>query len=46
MAQWLANTEQQLDLRQNIQLGMGVYLIRSNSVYWGVKGGINDNYER
>ncbi len=46
MAQWLANTEQQLDLRQNIQLGMGVYLIRSNSVYWGLKGGVNDNYER
>ncbi len=46
MIQWLSNTEQQLDLRQNAQLGIGVYLIRSNKAYWGVKFGVNNNYER
>ncbi len=46
MIQWLSNTEQQLDLRQNSQLGLGVYLVRSNRAYWGVKFGVNNNYER
>ncbi len=46
MIQWLSNTEQQLDLRQNSQLGLGRYLIRSKQAYWGIKFGVNDNYER
>ena len=41
-----SNTEQKLDMRMNLQLGMGRFLIRSNSVYWGVKLGANRNVEK
>jgi hypothetical protein len=41
-----SNTEQKLDLRLNAQIGLGRFLIRSNSVYWGLKLGVNRNIER
>ncbi len=41
----LTNTEQQLDLRLNSQIGTGKYLFRTNSKYWGAKVGINRNNE-
>jgi hypothetical protein len=42
----LSNTEQKLDFRMNAQLGMGHFLVRTNSIYWGVKLGFNRNVER
>ena len=42
----LSNTEQKLDLRMNAQIGMGNFLVRTNSAYWGVKLGFNRNVER
>ena len=41
-----SNTEQKLDLRLNAQIGLGRFLIRSNTAYWGVKLGVNRNVER
>lgn len=42
----LSNTEQKLDLRRNIQLGVGNFLVRTNYMYWGAKMGFNRNLER
>lgn len=42
----LTNTEQKLDLRMNAQVGMGKFIIRTNSSYWGAKLGVNRNVER
>ena len=42
----LSNTEQNLDLRLNAQLGLGSFLVRTNSMYWGAKIGANRNIER
>jgi len=42
---FLSNTEQKLDMRMNAQLGMGRYLIRTNSMYLGAKLGFNRNIE-
>ena len=42
----LTNTEQQLDLRMNVQLGLGNFLVRTNSMYWGAKLGLNRNIEQ
>jgi len=42
----LSNTDQKLDLRMNAQLGLGRFLIRTNSSYWGVNLGANRNVER
>jgi len=42
----LANTEQKLDLRLNAQLGLGIFLVQTNRLYWGGKGGLNRNIER
>jgi len=42
----LSNTEQKLDLRLNAELGMGHFLIRTNSLYWSVKAGFNRNVEQ
>jgi hypothetical protein len=42
----LSNTEQKLDLRMNAQLGLGRFIIRINSSYWGAKLGANRNVER
>ena len=41
----LSNTEQKLDLRMNAQIGMGRFIIRTNSAYWGVMLGVNRNIE-
>jgi hypothetical protein len=41
-----SNTEQKLDLRMNAQLGLGRFIIRTNSAYWGVNLGLNRNVER
>lgn len=41
----LSNTEQYLDLRSNIQVGFGRFLVRKNSAYWGIKLGVNRNIE-
>jgi hypothetical protein len=43
---FLTNTEQRLDLRMNVQIGMGKFIIRTNSSYWGAKLGVNRNVER
>ncbi len=45
MFQWLSNSEMQLDLRQNVQLGIGRYIVRTNRIYWGLKVGLNNNNE-
>lgn len=42
---FLKSSEQNLDLRSNIQLSMGRFLIVSNEAYWGVKLGVNRNME-
>lgn len=41
-----SNTEQKLDLRINAQLGLGRFIIRTNSAYWGTNLGVNRNVER
>jgi len=41
-----SNTEQKLDMRINLRLGIGRFLSRSNSAYWGVKLGANRNIEK
>ena len=41
----LANTEQKLDLRINAQLGLGIFLVQTNRLYWGGKVGFNRNIE-
>jgi hypothetical protein len=45
---FLSNTEQLLVLRNNMKVGAGNYLLRTNQYYWGIQGGIsqnNENYE-
>jgi hypothetical protein len=42
---FLSNTEQKLDLRTNIKLGMGKYLIQTNKIYWGLQAGGSVNIE-
>jgi len=41
-----SDTEQKLDRRLNAQLGLGRFIIRTNSAYWGAKLGANRNIER
>jgi len=42
----LSNSEQMLDMRWNSKIGMGNYLARTNSMFLGVKLGVNRNVER
>jgi putative salt-induced outer membrane protein YdiY len=42
----LSNTEQKLELRRNIQAGVGKFLVQTNSMYWGAKVGLNLNNEQ
>jgi len=42
---FLSNDEQNLKLRSNLKAGVGKYLIRNNSLYWGLFGGIAYNNE-
>lgn len=44
-ANYLTNTEQQLDGRFGFRLGPGRYLALSNRLLWGVTGGVNYNVE-
>jgi hypothetical protein len=41
-----SNTEQKLDMRMNLQLGAGRFLVRTNSAYWGINLGLNRNVEK
>ncbi|NER11702.1 Protein of unknown function, DUF481 [Muriicola jejuensis] len=41
----LSNTEQLIDIRANTQLGAGNYLLSTNKLHWGIKAGVNNNYE-
>ena len=43
---FLSNTEQKLDLRTNLKLGLGKYLVQTNKVYWGLQGGGSFNIEK
>ncbi|SFS40414.1 Protein of unknown function, DUF481 [Zhouia amylolytica] len=46
-SEFLANTEQQLDLRLTHKLGFGKYFVHTNQMYLGTGGGIaynNENY--
>jgi hypothetical protein len=38
---FLTNTEQKLDLRNNLRAGLGKYIIRTNSTYLGAEAGIS-----
>ncbi len=42
----LSNTEQKLDLRTNIQLGLGRYIFITNKANLGAKFGVNRNIEQ
>ncbi|MFC4689902.1 DUF481 domain-containing protein [Dokdonia genika] len=42
----LANTEQNIALRTVTRLGIGKYIKRTNSMYWGVQAGTSYNNER
>jgi len=42
----LSNNEQNLDLRNNIQVGVGKFLYSTNKSYWSVKIGYNHNNEQ
>ena len=42
---FLSNTEQKLDLRTTGKMGMGKYVIHTNSSYWGFSAGANYNTE-
>jgi hypothetical protein len=44
-ADFLSNTEQDLQLRTTGKAGMGKYIIHTNSVYWGFSAGANYNNE-
>jgi hypothetical protein len=44
-ATFLSNTEQKLDLRLLGKLGIGKYVIHTNSAYWGFTGGAAANFE-
>lgn len=42
----LSNSEQKLEIRRSTQAGLGKFLARTNSLYWGAKIGFNRNLER
>ncbi|NBC57155.1 MAG: DUF481 domain-containing protein [Bacteroidetes bacterium] len=42
---WLSNTAQNIDLRTVSKLGLGKYIIQTNSLYWGLQTGISFNNE-
>ncbi|WP_297690964.1 DUF481 domain-containing protein [uncultured Eudoraea sp.] len=41
----LSNTEQLLDLRTVVSMGVGKYLVNTNKMYWGVLTGLSYNNE-
>lgn len=42
---WLSNTAQNINLRTLSKLGVGRYLLRTNSMYWGLQTGVSYNNE-
>ena len=42
----LSNTEQLLDLRAIVSMGVGKYLVNNNKMYWGVLTGLSYNNEQ
>jgi len=42
----LSNTEQLLDLRTIVSMGVGKYFVNTNRMYWGVLTGLSYNNER
>jgi hypothetical protein len=42
---FLANTEQKINLRVTSRVGMGKYAIHTNKTYWGFSLGVNNNNE-
>lgn len=42
---WLSNTEQNINLRTVTRLGIGKFIIRNNSLYWGIQAGTSYNNE-
>lgn len=44
-ATWLSNTEQNIDLRTLGKLGLGKYIVQTNSIYWGIQAGASYNNE-
>ncbi len=42
----LSNTEQLLDLRAIVSMGIGKYLVNNNKMYWGVLTGLSYNNEK
>jgi len=42
---WLSNTAQNIDLRTVSKLGLGKYIIQTNSLYWGLQSGVSFNNE-
>ena len=42
---FLSNTEQALELRTNLKLGAGNYVIHNNKVFWSVDAGTAGNFE-
>ena len=43
---FLSNTEQLLDLRTIVSMGVGNYIVNTNKMYWGVLTGLSYNNER
>jgi len=43
---YLSNTEQKIDSRFLVKLGLGKFLIHRNKAYWGFSAGTNYNYEK
>jgi len=39
---FLSNTEQKLDLRTNLKIGVGKYIIHTNNAYWGLGAGASN----
>lgn len=42
---WLSNTAQNINLRTLSKLGIGKYLVQTNSLYWGLQTGVSFNNE-
>lgn len=42
---FLSNTEQQLDLRNTTNIGLGRFFVRSNKLYWSMTLGVLNNWE-
>lgn len=43
---YLSNTEQKIDVRTLVKLGLGKFLLHRNKAYWGFSAGANYNFEK